>query len=290
MREAREELSGWLWVTLGGLASVLIPLWLMITAVIIQLSPELGGLERISDAGGLGEEVRSVSLSTWLVGAREAGRLLALALPLVGVFGGGGWLVAVANRRRGLVQRVDLDAEVADDVVMDGVELKVSASTSFDPRDSEEEITAAAPTPGVRLLASGLDLGLAALASAPAIAVAWSVSRATEEASVSGAATAVVVVSLAVLLSLALVQIWGLTRTGQTLGKRLAGLKIVRSDGSEAGFTRAFLLRYAAFGLLCAVVPVLGWLVAPLIDGILLFEQSGRTLHDLLADTQVVNA
>ncbi|HHO53328.1 MAG TPA: RDD family protein [Deltaproteobacteria bacterium] len=286
MREAREELSGWLWVTLGGLASVLIPMWLMITAVIIQLSPDLGGIERISD-GGLDQEVRTISLSVWLVGAREAGRLLALALPLVGLFAGGGWLASLAGHRHRLQQRAGLDAAVADDVVLDGVEIKVSASASEPQGPEDDEVEGV--TPSVRLVASGIDLVLLLLAAAPGAGVlVWARDQLLAEG-ISAAAGAVVV-SLAAILTLSLVQIWWLAREGQTLGKRWLGLRIVRSDGSMAGFGRAFLLRYGLFLLGCVLVPGLGWIVVPLVDGILLFDRSGRTLHDLLADTQVVVA
>jgi hypothetical protein len=51
VREAREELAGWAWVGIGGLASVLVPLWLLLTAVVIQLTPDLAGFRDVIELG-----------------------------------------------------------------------------------------------------------------------------------------------------------------------------------------------------------------------------------------------
>ncbi len=296
MREAREDPMGLLWVTLGWVISVLLPLWLLITAVIIQLSPDLTALERISDVSGIEREVRSVSWGSWLAGAWEAGRLLVLAAPLVGVFSGTGWLLSVAGRRRRSQEREGLDAAVASDVVIDGVDLKVRASTSFDPRaEDAEDVAAPSQLVARRIVASGIDLVLGVAALSPAALGLWALSReplapgVPVDPGVFGQLW-VIVPSLALFVALAIAQVLLLARRGQTLGKRWMALKIVRSDGSEAGLVRAFLVRYAAFGLACALVPVLGWLVVPFVDAVLLLEQRGQTLHDRLSDTQVIDA
>ncbi|MFQ5657472.1 MAG: RDD family protein [Candidatus Methylomirabilales bacterium] len=68
--------------------------------------------------------------------------------------------------------------------------------------------------------------------------------------------------------------VWG----GQTPGKMLMGLQVVREDGNGIGYGRA-LLRWV--GYLCAVLPLgLGFVVA-------FFHPRGRGLHDLLAGTCV---
>ncbi len=67
---------------------------------------------------------------------------------------------------------------------------------------------------------------------------------------------------------------WG----GQTPGKMLMGLQVVKENGEELGYGCA-LLRWV--GYLCALLPLgLGFMVA-------LFHPHGRGLHDLLAGTCV---
>jgi uncharacterized RDD family membrane protein YckC len=84
------------------------------------------------------------------------------------------------------------------------------------------------------------------------------------------------------------VQIVLVSRTGQTLGKRFLQVRIVRSDGSRAGFVRAFLLRNLFFNCLCGI-PVLGQILL-VADVVSLWRPDGRCLHDRLAGTKVVTA
>jgi uncharacterized RDD family membrane protein YckC len=88
-------------------------------------------------------------------------------------------------------------------------------------------------------------------------------------------------------LALAIANIVLLVQNGQTLGKRIVNIKIVRSDGSRCGFARIFFLRMLPIGLL-GLIPFIGrfaWLV----DSLLIFGSERRCLHDLTADTIVVN-
>jgi uncharacterized RDD family membrane protein YckC len=75
---------------------------------------------------------------------------------------------------------------------------------------------------------------------------------------------------------------------GQTIGKMLLQIRIVRSDGSRATLGRLAGLRYFANSVL-ALIPVLGWLYG-LLDALMIFRQSRKCLHDNLADTVVVRA
>jgi uncharacterized RDD family membrane protein YckC len=77
-----------------------------------------------------------------------------------------------------------------------------------------------------------------------------------------------------------------LTLRGQTIGKWVAGIRIVRLDGQRVGFVRAWLLRDFVVGLISAV-PVVGPVFA-LIDLIFIFSESRRCLHDRIAGTVVV--
>lgn len=79
-----------------------------------------------------------------------------------------------------------------------------------------------------------------------------------------------------------------LHRSGQTFGKKLMSIKIVRNDGSRAGLRRIFFLRMFLPGLIGAI-PLVGGLFA-LIDPLFIFGEEKRCVHDLIADTIVINA
>jgi uncharacterized RDD family membrane protein YckC len=79
---------------------------------------------------------------------------------------------------------------------------------------------------------------------------------------------------------------WLVASNGQSIGKRLVGIKVVRSDGSRASFARIFLLRNVVNGL-PNLLPYVGWLYQ-LADPLLIYQDSRRCLHDMIADTTVV--
>lgn len=81
--------------------------------------------------------------------------------------------------------------------------------------------------------------------------------------------------------------VW-LQRYGQTVGKRVLHIRIVRSNGERATLGRIFGLRYAPMILLGAI-PYLGFLIT-LADYLLIFRDSRKCLHDQFADTIVVKA
>jgi uncharacterized RDD family membrane protein YckC len=78
-----------------------------------------------------------------------------------------------------------------------------------------------------------------------------------------------------------------LATRGQTVGKALLKIRIVRSDGSPASFGRIVGLRYLPTSIV-APIPFVG-AVYSLVDSLLIFRQSRRCLHDNIADTIVVN-
>lgn len=85
------------------------------------------------------------------------------------------------------------------------------------------------------------------------------------------------------------VQIMLLTKRGQTVGKKLVGVKIVKyDDGSAPGFVHACLLRAIVPGII-GNVPIVGPLFS-LTDICCIFTYERRCLHDLIAKTKVVNA
>jgi uncharacterized RDD family membrane protein YckC len=87
--------------------------------------------------------------------------------------------------------------------------------------------------------------------------------------------------------ALLITQVALLSAYGQTLGKLALGIRIVDdSDGSNPGFLRAVVCRSLLPGLLTAI-PILGTLFA-LLDVLAIFGEDRRCLHDVFADTRVV--
>jgi uncharacterized RDD family membrane protein YckC len=73
-------------------------------------------------------------------------------------------------------------------------------------------------------------------------------------------------------------------RNSQSIAKKLLGLKVVRTDGSPASFSRIFWLRNVVNNFL-GIVPL--YLI---VDALFIFGESRQCLHDKLADTVVVKA
>ena len=79
-----------------------------------------------------------------------------------------------------------------------------------------------------------------------------------------------------------------LKENGQTIGKQLNNIKIVRVDGSKPTMKHLILKRY---------LPFFGFPIIPIIGGILhiinlwaIFGQESRCIHDYIADTRVVKS
>lgn len=79
-----------------------------------------------------------------------------------------------------------------------------------------------------------------------------------------------------------------LNSDGQTLGKRWMKVRIVRSSGERAGLGRIFWLRMFVPGLI-GRIPLVGVIFA-LVDPLFIFGEERRCVHDMIADTIVVNA
>ena len=74
------------------------------------------------------------------------------------------------------------------------------------------------------------------------------------------------------------------SRNGQSIGKKIIGIKVVRSDGSKASLGRIFWLRNVVNGVL-GFVPLYG-----IVDLLLIFGEARQCVHDKIADTIVINA
>jgi uncharacterized RDD family membrane protein YckC len=77
-------------------------------------------------------------------------------------------------------------------------------------------------------------------------------------------------------------------RNAQTIGKKLVGIKVARTDGSRASLARIFWLRYLLNSVIMWV-PFFGGFYF-LIDSCLIFGEQRRCCHDYIADTIVIRA
>jgi uncharacterized RDD family membrane protein YckC len=91
-------------------------------------------------------------------------------------------------------------------------------------------------------------------------------------------------ITILALIAWCIITAWLVATNGQSIGKRLVGIKVVRTDGSRASFARIFLLRNVVNGL-PNLLPYVG-LLYQLVDPLLIYQ----CLHDRIADTVVVRA
>ena len=77
-------------------------------------------------------------------------------------------------------------------------------------------------------------------------------------------------------------------RNSQTIGKKLLGIKVVRSDGSHASLGRIFWLRNVV-NTIPSFIPIVGN-VYGLVDSLMIFTEKQQCLHDKIADTIVIRA
>lgn len=85
-----------------------------------------------------------------------------------------------------------------------------------------------------------------------------------------------------------LLQGYLLVTTGQSIGKKLVGLRIVRTSGERVDPGRLIGLRYVLIWVI-ATIPFIGWIFA-LADVLMIFRDSRKCLHDNIADTIVIKA
>ena len=72
---------------------------------------------------------------------------------------------------------------------------------------------------------------------------------------------------------------------GQTVGKRLVGIRIVKLNGDLPGFQTLIVARYLPITLV-SMIPFAGGLFS-LVDILFIFRQDRRCVHDLIAGTRV---
>jgi uncharacterized RDD family membrane protein YckC len=78
---------------------------------------------------------------------------------------------------------------------------------------------------------------------------------------------------------------------GQTWGKQMLGVRVVRDNGERMGFGWAALREIAvkglAVGIASSIIPVIPWLLNYLWP---LWDDQNRALHDMIVSTHVVRA
>jgi len=77
-----------------------------------------------------------------------------------------------------------------------------------------------------------------------------------------------------------------LKKNGQTIGKKLVGIRIATLDGGVPELWKLLVLRYGLVSFV-ALIPFIGAMLC-LIDDLFIFKDDRRTVHDLIAGTKVL--
>lgn len=139
---------------------------------------------------------------------------------------------------------------------------------------------------GTRLVAAFLDAMIfSVMVYVPLYAAGAFASVTTETGSaVESASVAALLLTAVGFVAYCALTIMFMRRNGQSMGKKIVSIKVVRSDGSPASLARLIWLRN-----------VVNWLISLiplyfLIDILFIFGEPRQCLHDKLADTIVVKA
>jgi uncharacterized RDD family membrane protein YckC len=100
-----------------------------------------------------------------------------------------------------------------------------------------------------------------------------------------------VLTSICMLIGFAIVfpvQAYFLFHDGQSLAKKLLGLRILRPDGTRASAVRVIFVRELVPAGLTSSIPLIGPLFG-LADALFIFGSQTRCIHDYMADTIVVD-
>lgn len=105
---------------------------------------------------------------------------------------------------------------------------------------------------------------------------------------IAGFSNVLLLLPVAGLLAIAWLNYLYVSRNGQSIAKKIVGIKLVRADGSPVSVARVFWLRNVLNGAI-GLIPLVGtvyWLV----DALLIFGERRQCVHDKIADTIVINA
>lgn len=101
----------------------------------------------------------------------------------------------------------------------------------------------------------------------------------------SGVGMGIALVAMLVLIGITIQLV---RKNGQTVGKKLLGIKVVRSDFSKASLARIFWLRNVV-NAIPGMIPFVGNFYG-IVDHAFIFGERRQCVHDKIADTIVVRA
>ncbi|HEU4487015.1 MAG TPA: RDD family protein [Povalibacter sp.] len=156
--------------------------------------------------------------------------------------------------------------------------------------DVSPDVTVEVASRGSRLLAALID-GLISMAVALPIFLSLGLNWRSwgDPSAIMAALTgAAGMLSLLLWLALIVVTFYLVAKNSQTIGKKLVGIKVARSDGSRATLGRIFWLRNVV-NVIPGMIPIIGGFY-PLADHLWIFGEKRQCLHDKIADTIVIRA
>ena len=116
-----------------------------------------------------------------------------------------------------------------------------------------------------------------------ALVTGFRAGTATEPPQFDGFGTSMIVAAIAFVIW-AGINLKLMHANGQSIGKKAVGIKVVRTDYSEASLSRLVWLRNVVNTVL-GIIPLYG-----IIEVLFIFGESRRCLHDYIADTIVIKA
>lgn len=140
---------------------------------------------------------------------------------------------------------------------------------------------------GTRLGAAIIEGLIFGFASAPIIVAAALSEAATQKGEEAQINIPLLVIGLLLVLGLLVYQMVMLAQRGQSIGKRMLGIRIVtHPDGANPGGVKTILMRGFLPGIM-SNIPLLGPIFS-LVNICFIFREDRRCIHDLIAGTQVV--
>jgi len=139
-------------------------------------------------------------------------------------------------------------------------------------------------TRGRRLWASMIDGFTIAIVTIPAMYFTGGFDGISE--GVKPAFTYTLLFGLLGIIIFFMINLKSLKTTGQTLGKKVAGIKVVTKDGELPTLRKHFLKRYSVY-FVPGQIPVVGQILSTL-NILFIFGKNKRCVHDIAAGTKVV--